>query len=396
MGTGLRGLRPLASRLRMRRVSVLVTLAGLACLPLLPASTLVTLVGRVLPVLGFLVTITLVSDLCDRAGLFDAGVDLCARLARGRTWALVALLTVLGTLATWTLSLDATAVLLTPVALRAARRLELPALPLALLCVWLANTASLLLPAANLTNLLAQERLQLDAPAFLQRTWLPQAAMLLVLALWFVIRFGRTLPARFQATVSTEPAPNVALVTCAAVTAAVLAGAVVAGAPAWLASTVAAVVLAVAHLARGRHRTVAPHRLLRVVPWEVMVLASGLFVVMTAASPWLLATLRPLVGTGGDGWAHVRVAGVAAVGANLVNNLPAYLAVEPVAGSPSRLLAVLVGVGAGPSMLLWGSLANLLWWQRCRGEGLCLPAARFLLEGLPVVLLTVLAGALML
>ena len=60
--------------------------------------------------------------------------------------------------------------------------------------------------------------------------------------------------------------------------------------------------------------------------------------------------------------ALLGVAAVAAVLANLVNNLPATLALLPlVAGSPAAVLAVLVGVNLGPNATYPGSLATLLW-----------------------------------
>ncbi len=75
-----------------------------------------------------------------------------------------------------------------------------------------------------------------------------------------------------------------------------------------------------------------------------------------------------LVGTGHGPGRPARVAAAGAVGANVVNNLPAYLALEPVAaGAPARLMALLVGVDVGPLVTPWASLATLLWLQRCRG-----------------------------
>ena len=53
------------------------------------------------------------------------------------------------------LSLDATMVLLTPVVLATVRTLSVPAEPHAYATAHLANSASLLLPVSNLTNLLA-------------------------------------------------------------------------------------------------------------------------------------------------------------------------------------------------------------------------------------------------
>jgi arsenical pump membrane protein len=56
--------------------------------------------------------------------------------------------------------------------------------------------------------------------------------------------------------------------------------------------------------------------------------------------------------------------------ANVTNNLPAYLVVEPFAHSSARLVTTLVAVDVGPMLLAWGSLANLLWLRACRTRGL--------------------------
>jgi len=72
---------------------------------------------------------------------------------------------------------------------------------------------------------------------------------------------------------------------------------------------------------------------------------------------------------------HLSVA--SAVGANLVDNLPAYLLVEPAAADDvRRLVATLVGVNAGALVTPWASLATLLWLQRCRSAGLRVPLLR--------------------
>ena len=85
------------------------------------------------------------------------------------------------------------------------------------------------------------------------------------------------------------------------------------------------------------------------------------------------------------------MAGVGAVASNLLNNLPAYLVIEPDAaeGGDIRLLALLVGTNVGPMVLLWGSLATLLWRERCRARGVEVSARHFAtigLVGVPIVL----------
>jgi arsenical pump membrane protein len=66
----------------------------------------------------------------------------------------------------------------------------------------------------------------------------------------------------------------------------------------------------------------------------------------------------------GDGLgALLAAAAIAAVLANVLNNLPALLVLLPAAASagPSVVLAVLIGVNAGPNLTYTGSLATLLW-----------------------------------
>ena len=50
-----------------------------------------------------------------------------------------------------------------------------------------------------------------------------------------------------------------------------------------------------------------------------------------------------------------------------------------------RLLALLLGTNLGPLLTVWGSLATLLWRERCRARGIHISWRRFLLEGLAIV-----------
>jgi arsenical pump membrane protein len=107
------------------------------------------------PTLGFLAAVLLLAELCDREGVFEAAGQRMAAGARGRPVALLGLVFVTGSAITAVLSLDATVVLLTPVVFATALRLRLRPKPHVYACTHLANTASLLLPVSNLTNLLA-------------------------------------------------------------------------------------------------------------------------------------------------------------------------------------------------------------------------------------------------
>ena len=94
-------------------------------------------------------------------------------------------------------------------------------------------------------------------------------------------------------------------------------------------------------------------------------------------------------GTGDGALDLLRLAGVGTATANLADNLPAYLALEPVAGSPQRLLALLVAVNAGPLITPWASLATLLWHARLTAMDVHVSWWRFAGLGLIAAPLTV-------
>lgn len=304
---------------------------------------LVAELERIIPIIVFLLAAAVLAELSDRAGVFDVVGHWLARHARHRLLVLWLLFSAYAVICTVFLSLDTTAVLLTPVALAIAKQVGVPARPFALTTLWIANTGSMLLPVSKLTNLLAQSKfraLGVDPPAE------PHDQVLL----------------------------RVGLVTCLLVGPAFAAGL----AP-WAVAGVAAGVLLLVTWLR------APHLLRGLpVPW---LMAAG-FAVLALLVGWAqhaghLAWLGQLVGQGTGLTDLLRVTGTAALTSNLVNNLPAYLAVEPFAADhAARLMAALVGANAGPLVTPWASLATLLWLQRCRAGGLRWRLGRLALAGL--------------
>lgn len=345
---------------------------------------------RVWPVLLFLVLIQVVADLCDDAGLFDVSAHVAARLGGGRRIRLFLLFTALATVSTWVLSIDTTAVLLAPIGLAMASELGLSALPFAFASIWLANSASLLLPVSNLTNLLAQSRMGTGAVGFVRETWLPQLAVLVVVLAVLLVRHRTALRGSYDVP-GTLPAYDRVLLWTAAAVVVLIGPAIVLGLPAWLVSLVAALVLVVAFAGR-RPAAVRPRRLAGLVPWSVLIFAIVLFALVEVVVEEGSTVLTALFGTGSSLGDLARLAGVTGVLANLINNLPTYLVAEPFAGSQERLVTTLVGVNVAPVLLAWGSLANLLWLRACRTRGLEISMVRFGLEGLLVVPLAVAAG----
>src|SRR4051812_7133755 len=176
------------------RIGLLV--AGVLCVVtgLLPAAEAEQNIRRILPLLLFLASVIVLANLARDALVFDVIATRVAITGRGSYAALFLLCVAFASLTTIVLNLDTTAVLITPVLLALAARAGIAALPLAMTTIWLANTASLLLPVSNLTNLLAADRIALAAPAFAARMWAPQIASIAatMLFLWaFYWRRGR-------------------------------------------------------------------------------------------------------------------------------------------------------------------------------------------------------------
>ncbi len=81
--------------------------------------------------------------------------------------------------------------------------------------------------------------------------------------------------------------------------------------------------------------------------------------------------------------ALLGIAALAAVLANLVNNLPAVLVLLPLvaAAGPAAVLAVLIGVNIGPNLTYVGSLANLLWRRVLGAQGISANVREFSVLG---------------
>jgi arsenical pump membrane protein len=351
----------------------------------LPAADARATLDRALPLLIFLAAVVVLAELLAAAEVFDVVATRMAIVAGGSYPRLFGLCVLLASVTTAFLNLDTTAVLLTPVMLAVAGRAGVRKLPLAMTTVWFANIASLLLPVSNLTNLLAADRIGLPARAFASRMWLPQLAAIAVgsACLWF-FHWRRRDQARYAPPEPQPPADRV-LFGIAAADAVAFAAAVLAGIPLPAAAVGAAVVITAAYAWRRRDRLTV-----RLVPLRLLVLVVGLFLVLGAADRTGFGDLlRNLVGTGV--W---RTAASGAVLANLVNNLPAYVAIEAAvpAGHADQLLALLIGTNAGSLVLPWGSLATVIWFERIRAAGVPVELRRFVLTGLVTAVLTLAAA----
>ncbi|MEU5865819.1 SLC13 family permease [Nonomuraea sp. NPDC047529] len=345
---------------------------------LLPWRDAVESLADIGPLLIFLVAIIVLAELTKEAQVFDAIAARMAVLGRGNYTALFFLCTAFASFVTIFLNLDTTAVLLTPVMLALAPRARIAALPLAMTTIWLANTASLLLPVSNLTNLLSMEKLGLDAQGFAARMWAPQLASIAVTMafLWvFFWRRGERRDLRYTPPVL-EPVADRVLFGAASAGCLLFIALLLLKAHVAVAATAAAVLVVLAFLLRARGRLTWS-----LIPWQLVVFVTGLFLVVpTLSAHGLDALMTWMIGTEGDPY---RAAAVGAGLSNAINNLPAYQAVAQVipAADQDHLLALLVGTNVGTVITPWASLATLLWFESCRRHDVAVPLRRFLLTG---------------
>lgn len=309
----------------------------------------------------------------DELGVFDAA----ARLTAGRH--LAAGMWVVCAVAVATLNLDAAVVLCTPLAITVARRWGVDPVAFSFQPALLACLASSALPVSNLTNLIAVADGWVGATELTARLGLPTLAACIVgYAGWRLAFRGRPLTPTVVGLA--EPVPRRPLVIGAAVLAVLVVGFVagpLVGIPAWVVVLATDVVLV---LVRRRVPWTA-------IPWGTAGVAVGLAVVAAAASERLGLAERFATG---DVW---RQALVGAAAANVVNNLPAFLLVLPHAGGTDQVLALLLGVNAGPTVLVTGSLAGLLWLESARRGGLSVGPVDYarvgLVAGVPALLAAV-------
>jgi arsenical pump membrane protein len=314
------------------------------------------------PVVLFLVTILVVGDVCAKAGVFVRASRVVARWGGGRAVALLTGVFLLGALVTIVLSLDATVVLLMPVVVGAAIASGVSPWPHAHTSLRMANSASLLLPVSNLTNLLALHHLRLSFAGF-------AAAMAPVLAVVLLVEYA-ALRWLFRADLRApeEEPEEVEPVTSArfpvVVVTVMLVGFVVAGQldchPFWV-STAAAVVLVVWARARG---LVGARDVLGAAHPGFAVLVMALGVVVAALADGLLGDVVRDLLPGSTSYAGLlMISVIATVLSALVTNLSATLLLVPMLEplGTVAVLAALLGLNIGSGLTWTGSLANLLW-----------------------------------
>ena len=344
-------------------------------------------------VLIFLFALMVLSNLLDRSGFFEWAAIWAARWAKGNGKSLYRNVFILGAVTTALLSLDTTAIILTPIVLSFVRRLKLPSLPFLIACAFIANTGSLLLPVSNLTNLLFQGALHFSFAAFALRMVIPQVVVVIINYLLFKYHFNKELPATFDMEALPEPGSVIidknyfkgAATILIAVTIGYFIGSFYGIAP-----YVIALAGSTLLFFWGLIRRQVDIQIVKSISWSLFPFIIGLFIVIQGVEnlglakfaarglvsiqhlPMLLQMLGAGFGT--------------AIGSNVINNIPmAMLSVsilKEAHASGVIQYASLIGCNIGPNLTVAGSLATMLVITSARQKGETMGAWDFFKVGI--------------
>ena len=378
----------------------------LVVLGLLPWSDALRAVGKGMDVYLFLSGMMLLAELARKEGLFDFLAARAARLAHGSATKLFVLVYGVGTVVTIFMSNDATAVVLTPAVFAATRATKVKnPLPYLLICAFIANAASFVLPISNPANLVIFRDHMPPLIQWLRRFALP--SLLSIVVSYAVLRFTQRDSLSHERMVTDVDVPS--LSSGGRMTAGGIAGTGIAlllvsgfgialGLPTFIGG------LATASLVLLQKRE-APWVLIRDISWEILPFVAGLFVLVEALDrSGVLNALMHVLQTATDRSAIATTLGTGvtlALVCNLVNNLPVGLVAGSIMSAShvrqQIASAVLIGVDLGPNLSVTGSLATILWLSALRRENQEVSAWSFLKLGsliMPATLLLAIAGLL--
>ena len=380
--------------------------ALLVVLRLITPSTALAGIAKGTDVYLFLTGMMLLAEVARSEGLFDWLAALATQHAGGSPRRLFLLIYIVGSAVTVFLSNDATAVVLTPAVAAAVRtaKAEQP-LPYLLICAFVANAASFVLPISNPANLVIYGSHMPPLLQWLPRYLLPSAVS--IVATYVLLQWTQRRALR-QSIAAGVPLPKLStggkiVAAGIAATAIVLLTASAMDMQLGLPTCVAGLATAAVVLLFQPAKT---WRVVKDISWGVLPLVAGLFVLVEALNETgLVASISALLretaahSVAGAAWA----AGIAvAFGSNLANNLPvgliggSVLQNDHIADKITR--AILIGVDLGPNLSVTGSLATILWLGALRRERVNVGAGSFLKWGaivMPPALVFAIAAALL-
>jgi arsenical pump membrane protein len=366
----------------------------LVLLGLLPWRDALSGIRNGVDVYFFLIGMMLLAELARREGLFDWLAAVAVDHARGSPQRLFMLVYIVGVLVTVFLSNDARAVVLTPAVYAAARAAGAEPLPYLLICAFIANAASFVLPISNPANLVVFGN---QMPPLL--SWLGQFALPSILSIgatYVALRLCLRGAIKFEALAPKIERPRlsrggwlaaaalgataISLLSCSAV-------GLQLGLPTFLCGSAATLAIVVI-------RRQLPWPILKEISWGILPLVAGLFVLVEAlAHTGVIAAINRFLSEAiaeSPTSATWETSVILAFASNLMNNLPVGLIAGSVIAAdhvPQHIAAAaLIGVDLGPNLSITGSLATILWLAALRREGQSVEAWRFLRLGAVIML----------
>jgi arsenical pump membrane protein len=337
----------------------------------------------------FLTGMMLLAETAREEKLFDWLAAHATKLANGSGNRLFLLIYLVGIVVTAFLSNDATAVVLTPAVAAAvkAAKVDKP-LPYLLICAFIANAASFILPISNPANLVIYGS---HMPPLLK--WLPQYILpsIFAIAVTYLMLLYTQRSSLKEKIGTNIPIPTLsqggrtAIIGIAA-TAIILLISSAMDIQLGLPTAITGVLTSAIVVIRAKKN---PWMVIKGVSWSVIPLVAGLFVIVEALDKTgVIQTLTTILhqsaahSVAGTAWGSGFIIAFAC---NLVNNLPAGLIAGHAlqAGHVAEMVksAVLIGVDLGPNLSITGSLATILWLVALRREGQSVSAWTFLKLG---------------
>jgi len=346
----------------------------------------------------FLTGMMLLAETAREEGLFDWLAAHATKLANGSPKRLFVLIYLVGVVVTVFLSNDATAVVLTPAVAAAAKAAKVKKpMPFLLICAFIANAASFVLPISNPANLVIYGG---HLPPLLH--WLRQFILPSIFAIGGTcLMLYLSQQSELKQHIETNlPIPQLShggrtAVSGIILTAIILLIASAIGIQLGLPTAVAGVLTSAVVIISAKKN---PWGVVKGVSWSVIPLVAGLFIIVEALNKTgmiqnLSAALQQSAAHSVNG--ATWYSGLAiAFACNLMNNLPVGLIagnVVQVAHVPEIVKSsVLIGVDLGPNLSITGSLATILWLVALRREGHTISARAFLKIGFLIMTMTLL------
>jgi arsenical pump membrane protein len=357
-----------------------------------------------------LIALFLLSEALDTNRFFTWAALYLARFARGSGWRLYILMLLLTLGVTALLANDGAILMLTPIFAQLLIRIypkEDKRLPFLFAAGFFADAMSAIFVPSNLTNIIVADANRLSFVDVALWMTLPTLAAFVVGALAFALRWREKLQlSHYDVLALEEPAgvlkDRLVFRLSWVALAMLIVGYIIGGELHWPVSLVAGPIAIIMVVIVQVRQIGSTHKIVLSAPWQILIYALGMFVVITAAFnahvlTFLSTPLQGFVAQKAGPLLALSAGGLLALLSAMVNNLPATLIGVLVLHSvhmPSlmAIYAIIVGVDIGPKLTPFGSLATLLWLGILRRHGIHISWGKYLRENWWVALMVLVAA----